>query len=146
MYNTKVQDNLKDPYDVIFHTSGLNNEVDENTDQLLAFVCFFNVGEYECSEADNALAREKLLSSITMLTPSPHNIFWDEKGYLCRFELPNPIPVLNQEIESNLKKMIEGFLLTNGVVKGKLESLEIGRWIDIPHPFLNPEEDVQCRK
>lgn len=88
--------------------------------QLIAFV-----GQYKVTDT---IDRVQLIEKICNLTPSPHNIFHDEEGYLCRFELDINVPVETEEQQEALEIAARKFVEHNSELKGEFQYLEIGRW------------------
>jgi hypothetical protein len=92
--------------------------------QLIAFVVFYRTTD--------AVGRLQVLEEICSLKPSPHNIFHDEEGYLCRFELDVNVPAETDEQEKQLEAAARKFAEHDSKLKGEFQYLEIGRWIQPP--------------
>jgi hypothetical protein len=109
------------PYSKIFGLTVFKSSTGGAKNQLLGFTVFYDAEV-------NRMSMDELLDKITGLLPSPHSIFQDKEGYLLRFELDNPFDIEVAEQENELRERILNFLEKDGVVRGKFQEMEIGKW------------------
>lgn len=114
------RNSVKSNYNTIFKGFSRQDDQSIGNMQLIAFVAQYKVTD--------TIDRTQLLEKICNLTPSSHNIFQDEEGYLCRFELDVNVPVETEEQEEALEIAARIFVENNSELKGEFQYLEIGRW------------------
>jgi len=115
-FNTSTYSNLK-----IFILKASKDSIGKSVNQLLGFTAIFDA-------EGNKVSMDELIDKIAELSPSPQSIFQYKGGYLLRFEFDKPFDVADKEHENELREGILNFLEENGVVRGILQELEIGKW------------------